>query len=193
MKNILTNPRSAAIVSFLLTLPGAVLFLQLTLNIKPFLAPLEPLLTVPPDQPMILGTAIFLGLIVVLPTVAFIITEGNARKNILTNLRSAAIISFLLVLPFMILAIINRPSALSLRNVLDLTVVFGLLWLLPVVFIVILMSLVRNARAGNSSMANPAHLLLLLSRVAFLALIAMFWGGFLIDQLPCFLGVPNCD
>lgn len=197
MKNILTNPRSAAIISFLLTLPGAILFLLLTLNIKPLLAPLEPLVTVPPDQPMILGTAIVLGLIVLLPTVAFIITEGNARKNILTNLSSAAIISFLLALPFMILEfmfkVVNRLGALSLRNVLDLTVVFGLLWLLPVVFIVILMSIVRNVRAGNSTMANPANLLFLLSRVAILALIAMFWGGFLIDQLPCFLGVPNCD
>jgi hypothetical protein len=106
-------------------------------------------------------------------------------------------VSFLLVLPFMILEfmfdIVNRPGALSLRNVLDLIVVFGLLYLLPTVFIVILMSMVRNARAGNRMMANPTALLILLSRVAFLALIARFRGGFLIDQLPCFLGVPNCD
>jgi hypothetical protein len=39
-------------------------------------------------------------------------------------------------------------------------------------------------------MANPINLLL---RVAFLALIAWMWGGILIDQMPCFLGVPNCD
>lgn len=193
MKNMLTNPRSAAILSLLLTLPGVVLFLQLTLKIKPYLAPLEPLLTVPPDQPMVLGTAIFLGLIVVLPTVAFLLTEANARTSILTNLRAAAIISFFLVLPFLILAIFNRPSALSLRDVLDQTVVFGLLCLLPIIFIVILMALVRNVQAGNHRMATPANLLLLLSRVAFLVLLVMFWGGFMIDQLPCFLGVPNCD
>ena len=39
-------------------------------------------------------------------------------------------------------------------------------------------------------MAHPTNLLF---RVAFLALIAIIWAGILIDQLPCFLGVPNCD
>jgi len=49
---------------------------------------------------------------------------------------------------------------------------------------------VRNLRAGNSLMANPINLLL---AVAILTLIAMTWGGLLIDQIPCLMGVPNCD
>jgi hypothetical protein len=118
----------------------------------------------------------------------------NPMKNILANLRSAAIISFLLVLPFAILEfmfnIAYKPTALSLKKALDLTVLFGLLWLLPVTFITILLPMVRNVQVGNRIMARPIHFLL---SVAFLALIAIMWGGIVIDQWPCFIGVPKCD
>lgn len=67
---------------------------------------------------------------------------------------------------------------------------FGLLWLLPAAFLIILLPVVQNVRAGNRMMAKPIQLLL---RVALIALIAMLWGVILLDQLPCFLGVPNCD
>lgn len=115
-----------------------------------------------------------------------LIKEMSPMKNILTNLRSPAIISLLLVLPFMILEWVNRrnfhegfPSTL-----------FGLMWLLPILFIITMMPIVRNIRAGNSIIANPVILLL---RVVFLVFIAWLWVGLLIDQMPCFLGVPNCD
>ncbi len=107
-------------------------------------------------------------------------------KNILTNLRSAAIISFIFVFPFMILELVNRRNFHEGFPI----VLFGLLWLLPMTFIVILMPIVRNVQAGNSMIANPTNLLL---RVAFLALIAWMWVGILIDQMPCFIGIPNCD
>ena len=109
-------------------------------------------------------------------------------KNIATNPKSAAIISFFLVLPFAILDFLFNP--LRRQNLLDPVVLFGLLWLLPMAFIVIFVPIVRTVRAGNSLMAAPMNLLL---RVTFLAFIAMTWGGILIDQLPCFLGIPNCD
>ena len=67
---------------------------------------------------------------------------------------------------------------------------FGSLWLLPVAFILILMPIVRTVRVGNRIMVNPISLLL---RVAFLILIAWLWVGTILDQMPCFLGVPNCD
>jgi hypothetical protein len=114
-----------------------------------------------------------------------LITQGDSMKNILTNL-SPAIIGFILVFPFMILELVNRrnfPESFPI-------VLFGLLWLLPMLFIVTVMPIVRNVRAGNSIIANPINLLL---RVAFLVLIAWMWVGILIDQMPCFLGVPNCD
>jgi len=123
-----------------------------------------------------------------------LIKRGKTMENIITNFKSATIISFLLVLPFMILdfwfQIVNKPTALSDRNYSDFIMLFGFLWLLPTAFIVILTPIVRNTRAGNGIMANPIYLLF---RVAFLAFIAIIWGSLMIDQFPCFIGVPNCD
>ena len=109
-------------------------------------------------------------------------------KTLTSDFKSAAIISFILVLPFAILEFLF--NTVNKQNAPGLIVLFGLLWLLPMAFIVILVPVVRTVRAGNSIMANPINLLF---RVAFLALIARMWGGILIDQLPCFIGVPNCD
>jgi len=117
-----------------------------------------------------------------------LLQDKNPMKNIVTNLGSAALISFILVLPFAIIE--SLFNTVNKQNALGLIVLFGLLWLLSMAFIVILVPIVRTVRAGNNIIANPINLLL---RVAFLALIAMMWGGILIDQLPCFLGVPNCD
>ncbi len=115
-----------------------------------------------------------------------LITQGEAMKKFLTNAKSAAIISFILVVPFAILELINRRDLLENFPI----VLFGVLWFLPMIFIVALIPIVRNVRAGNSVMANPANLLL---KIVLLAFIAMMWGGILIDQFPCFMGVPNCD
>jgi hypothetical protein len=114
--------------------------------------------------------------------------DKNLMKNIFTNLGSTALISFILVLPFAILDFLF--NTLRRQNILDHIVLFGMLWLLSIAFIVILVPIVRTVRAGNNIMANPLNLLF---RVAFLALLAMMWGSILIDQLPCFMGVPNCD
>ena len=107
-------------------------------------------------------------------------------KDIFTTLRSPAIISSILVLPFMILELMNRRSFHEGFPI----PLFGILWLLPMAFILILMPIVQNVQAGNRIMADPINLLL---RVAFLILIAWLWSGIILDQLPCFLGVLNCD
>src|SRR5688500_12560634 len=112
----------------------------------------------------------------------------DSLKNITANTKSAALISFLLVLPFAILEALN--NTINRQNTLGLVVLFGLLWLLPVVFILILVPTVRKVPAGNGGTANSLGLLL---RVALLVAVAMMWGGILIDQMPCFLGAPNCD
>lgn len=115
-----------------------------------------------------------------------LITEGNAMKNILTNLRSPAVISLVLVVPFMILELVNRRNF----NAGFPIPLFVFMWLLPMLFIVTVMPIVRNVRAGNSIVANP---IILLIRVIFLAFIMWMWFGIVIDQMPCFLGVSNCD
>lgn len=112
-------------------------------------------------------------------------TELQVR-DLAVKLRLPAAVGFALVLPFIILEAINTrgfdqgfPVAL-----------FAILWLLPMAFFFVVMPIVRNARAENSIFADPASLVL---SVAGLVLIAWAWGSIVADQLPCFLGVPNCD
>lgn len=109
-------------------------------------------------------------------------------KTIIGDLRSASIISLILVLPFAVLEALN--NTMTEQNALGLMLLFGVLWLLPTAFILILMPMVRARRAGDSIVGKPISLLF---RVGFLALIATIWGWGFIDQLPCFFGVPNCD
>ena len=103
-----------------------------------------------------------------------------------SKLRQPAIIGSALVLPFMILEWINRRNYHEEFPI----VLFRLMWLLPAAFTLILTPTLRNARAGNSIMPNPIGFWL---SVALLIFIAWMWAGLILDQLPCFLGVPNCD
>jgi hypothetical protein len=104
----------------------------------------------------------------------------------LTTLKVPAFISFLIVLPLMIMEIVNRRSFNEGFPIL----LFVVMWLLPVIFLLILMPIIRTIRAGNSLLTSPIKLLL---SGVFLVLIAIAWTGALVDQLPCFVGVPNCD
>jgi cation transport ATPase len=107
-------------------------------------------------------------------------------QSLLANSKTPAIISLLLVIPFMIMELVNRPDSITNFPI----PLFGIMWILPVLFILTGMPILRNVQAGNSLLAYPVNLLI---RVAFLFFIAWFWGALLIDQMPCFLGVPNCD
>lgn len=108
-----------------------------------------------------------------------LIGQGDAMKNILTNFRSPAIISLVLVLPFIILELVNRRTF----NEGFPIPLFGFLWLLPILFILTMMPIVRNIRTGNSIIANP---IILLFRVVFLAFIAWMWVSLVIDQCLVF-------
>lgn len=118
-----------------------------------------------------------------------VLPNDDRARNLYIDLKSAALLSLVLVLPFALLESLNHP--ISPQNAPDVLLLFGLLWLLPTAFILILVPLVRKVRAGHRSAA--ANLINLVSRVALLALIAMLWGSLLIDQMPCFMGVSNCD
>ena len=107
-------------------------------------------------------------------------------KNIIRNIKSPAFISLLITLPFAILELANRQN---IHEGFPFPLFF-MLWLLSIAFILILMPIVRNIQAGNSLMAHPVSLLV---RVALLIILAIIWGSLLIDQMPCFMGVPNCD
>ncbi len=48
----------------------------------------------------------------------------------------------------------------------------------------------RPLRAGGTITAHPVNLRL---AIATLASIVMIIGGIIVDQYPCWMGVPNCD
>lgn len=119
---------------------------------------------------------------------ALFIIEGDTMKTITKDFRLAAIFSLVLMLPFAVLEALN--NTITRQNTFGLILLFGVLWILPTAFIVILLPMVRTLRAGNSILVNPTGLVF---KVAFLALLGSIWGWGFMDQLPCFLGVPNCD
>lgn len=115
-----------------------------------------------------------------------LLSKGYVMKSMFLTLRPPALISLLLVVPFMIMELVNRRNTTY-----DFPfLLFVIMWLLPLLLLLTLMPILRNIRSGNGLLANPVVLLI---RVVFLVLIAFAWLGLLADQMPCFLGVPNCD
>lgn len=102
------------------------------------------------------------------------------------NLATAAAISAVVVIPFAILEWMNTQGF---QNGVPIAL-FGFLWLLTIAFIVILVPMLRTASAGKGIAANPAFFA---PRIVMLLLIAWMWISVVVDQMPCFLGVPNCD
>jgi hypothetical protein len=109
-------------------------------------------------------------------------------KSVFTTVRLPAIVSSILVLSFMILELINRQDFQA-REGFPLAL-FAVLWLLPVVFLLIPVPTARKMRAGTRSGMHSVSLLL---NTAAMILIAWLWVSAIHDQMPCFLGIPNCD
>ncbi len=100
------------------------------------------------------------------------------------SLITQAVISLVVVLPFIILELIDRQNF----NKGFPLVLFVAMWILSFSFILLLMPLARSLRHRN--LTSP---LAALPRVFLLAVIASIMIRLVIDQMPCFLGVPNCD
>ena len=132
-------------------------------------------------------------------------TQGNAMKNILTNPGSAAMISFILCLPLAILfpiavfeiepfnglfkTLFTEADGYS-TSTLGYTVMCSLMLSLPVAFIVSVAPIVRNLRGSGRLLAHPINLVF---AIAIFVVIATIVGGIIVDQYPCWIGVPNCD
>lgn len=102
------------------------------------------------------------------------------------TLRTAAIVSALPVIPFMILETINARNLPP-----DFPIVlFALMWLMALSFVLVFASLLRGTAPESRT---TAHTIGRVTKGALLLLIAFLWISIIRDQMPCFLGVPNCD
>jgi hypothetical protein len=99
-------------------------------------------------------------------------------------LRLPAVVGFLLVVPLAVLELVNRRDF----NEGFPVVLFALLWVLPAAVVAVTMSTFQVFRSEGAQASRS-----LILRVTVLGLIAWFWIALLTDQMPCFLGVPNCD
>jgi len=102
------------------------------------------------------------------------------------SLRGPAIISSVIVLPLLILELVNRRAV---REGFPFPL-FGLLWLLPLFILLILRPCLRSLKAEPSTSASRFGCL---AGIALCILVGRLWLGIVLDQLPCFLGVPRCD
>jgi hypothetical protein len=80
-----------------------------------------------------------------------LIAEGGIMPTVLRNLSSSTAISFLLILPFMIMEIINRRNL----NEEFPFMLFFVMWLNLIAISLILLTIVRGRRTGNHGMAVP--------------------------------------
>ena len=107
-------------------------------------------------------------------------------KNTLMQLTVSAFLGLLLVSPFAIMEVVNRRGF---GEVFPFQLFLGL-WLLPSLFVFVLMPIVQDMRSGKNILAQPLGLLL---RAVFMGLFALMWINTLADQWSCFMGVLYCD
>ena len=100
------------------------------------------------------------------------------------RLASAAVVSTVLTLPLLVLQLLNGgddggdfPTAL-----------FAALWVLPFSFMLLAGRLA--VVGGPSPWRRHSRRFV---TAACLLCIASLWVAIVLDQIPCFLGVPNCD
>lgn len=111
------------------------------------------------------------------------------RTRTATTWIVAAIVGLVLVLPF---ATMEWVTATDHPRASFHFAWFVLLWLLAAVFIHTLVGVVRTAMAVRAEHVVVVRTVSLVPRVAALGLIAWFWIGLVVDQMPCFLGVTGC-
>jgi hypothetical protein len=110
----------------------------------------------------------------------------NIKIHLDPGIRWIALISTLLVVPFMLLEWVNRRTY---HESFPLPL-FGLLWLLSTASMLVLLPVVRNQQAKNGRLPKAFTISI---RLFLFFLIAGVLAGILVDQWPCFMGIANCD
>jgi len=190
---------SSALISFLLVFPFAVMEIVNRRNYNE-------------DFPFALFSFLWFNLftviLILLPIVLNKwIKQDNTNSNLeqkqtlLTNPKSSLIISAALILFIAILSLLSSigliPSEINSESIL----VFGIqvpsiffaftFYLFPIISgYIASMPIIRTLQSGGSLFTHPIHLIIIVI-ISFL-----FTAGtisFIIDQWPCFIGVPVCD
>ncbi|MCI0549542.1 MAG: hypothetical protein L0287_01165 [Anaerolineae bacterium] len=124
--------------------------------------------------------------------------QGN---TLLTNPKSALIISVVLVLSFVTVFLLDYLGWVPMDRLFNgpnpeqmyvpgLFIALGLFSLPVAAGIIAGRPIVNTLQARGSLFAHPIHLIIV---VVILTSLAWSWGSWVIDQWPCFVGVPNCD
>jgi hypothetical protein len=122
--------------------------------------------------------------------------------KILANSKSAEITMLVLTLPFLAIGAmqifnIEPPFAQAMNqpdpdkpNFYNTVIPMGAFLLAIVGALFARTSIVQTLQSQGRLLARPISLIIVL---LMLLLLAWNWAGFVIDQWPCFLGVPGCD
>ena len=104
------------------------------------------------------------------------------------DLRFAANVGLALMTPLLALELIfngaNRVGVITTEYLAGVVVLFAIIWALPTAFVALLGRLTVDGVSGKSMSILASAALILL---------AWFWVALVVDQWPCFIGVPNCD
>ena len=200
MKNILANLRSPAIISLLLVLAFMILELINRRNFNE-------------GFPFMLFFVLWLNLfaisLILLPIVGGRWTGNHDMANpvptqgntLLTNPKSALMISVVLILCVVMLSLLDSLGWEPLERLLngpnpEQLYVPGQFIALILISIPVAAGIiaggpiVRTLRAGGSLLAHPINLIIV---VVISFLFATGVVSLIVDQWPCFVGVPNCD
>ncbi len=200
MQTVLKTFGSSAFISLLLILPFMIMEVVNRRNFKE-------------DFPIMLFFVMWLNLfaisLILLPIVRGRRTGNHdmanpipmQRNTLLTNPRSAAMISVALILALGILPLLDSVGWLSLDRLFNgpnpevaylpgMFMSLGLILFPIAAGIVAGRPIVSTLRAGGGLCAHPIHLIIV---VVISFLFATGIVGLIMDQWPCFIGVPNCD
>ena len=107
-------------------------------------------------------------------------------NKVLPIVRWPFIVSLIAVVPIIVVELINQPASRT-----DFPfMLFFFLWIIPFLFCLTLFPMVRRFNVSGNMGWN---IVVLVSRIVLLCILSVSWYNLMSDQMPCFLGVPNCD
>lgn len=198
MQNTLKRFSSSALISFLLILPFIIMEI---VNRRSFNE----------DFPFALFFALLLNTfainIILLPIILSRwlgqqeITSSEQRNTRLINPKSALMISFVLILIIVILSLLSSIGWEPMDRLFngpnpEVTYLPGLFFTIILISIPIAAGMIASKpiistlQSGGSLFAHPVHLIIV---VVISFLFAASVVSLIIDQWPCFIGVPVCD